>query len=195
MSKKLNQNKRTRNWSLVVYLDEIILAQRLAVLENVRYFAYIVHDKDKLENGEPKPKHIHLAVCLNSARTLQQIAMRFTDITQNAGNAFGQPTRSNKAIIEYFTHQNEPEKYQYAEDKIVSNNIDYFKNDETDEDNTYMIVEDIIKGKPLRELIKLYGRELLYHYTQFKDVANDIIQQEVADPYSRYNLDRQVKGI
>ena len=195
MSKKTNQNKRTRNWSLVVYLDEITLAQRLAVLENVRYFAYIVHDKDKLENGEPKPKHIHLAVCLNSARTLQQIAMRFTDITQNAGNAFGQPTRSNKAIIEYFTHQNEPEKYQYAEDKIVSNNIDYFKNDETDEDNTYMIVEDIIKGKPLRELIKLYGRELLYHYTQFKDVANDIIQQEVADPYSRYNLDRQVKGI
>lgn len=173
-----NKSKRTRNWSLVVYLDEYQLAQRLITLENVRYFAYIVHDKDVLPDGSPKPKHIHLALCLNSARTLQQITMHFTDIASNAGNAFGQPTRSNKAIIEYFTHKNESEKYPYTEDLIVSNNLEYFKNEDTDEDNTIMIIEDILAGKPIRELVKIYGRELLYHYNQFKQVAEDIREQE-----------------
>lgn len=174
----MQKNPRSRNWSLVCYLTKQELLQRLCANENVRYYAFIVHDKDTLPDGSAKPLHVHLALCLNSARTAQQICHRFTDITSNAGNCFGQPTRSNKAIFEYFTHSNQPDKYQYSEIEIISNNIDYFKNDEKDEDNTILILNDILQGKPLRELVKIYGRELLYHYSQFKEVANDILEQE-----------------
>lgn len=175
---KNNDNKRTRNWSLVTYLDKETLCQRLCSIDNIRYYAFIEHDKDVQEDGTPKDRHIHLALVLNSARTLQQIAPRFTDITSNAGNCFGQPTRSNRAIIDYFTHKNEPEKHQYSESEIISNNIDYFKNDETDEDNTYMIIEDLLNGKSLRELAKTYGRALLYHYRDFRDFVKDCKDEE-----------------
>lgn len=177
MSKPL-ESKRTRNWSLVTYLDKVTLCQRLCSIENIRYYAFIEHDKDTNEDGSPKDRHIHLALCLNSARTIHQIAPRFTDIASNAGNCFGQPTRSNRAILDYFTHKNEPEKYQYSESDILSNNIDYFKNDETDEDNTYMIIEDLLKGISLRELAKTYGRALLYHYRDFRAFVADCQDEE-----------------
>ncbi len=173
MSKQDSQNKRSRNWSLVTYLDVETLCKRLCSIENVRYYAFIQHDKDTKDDGTPKDKHIHLAVCLNSARTLAQLSPRFTDIASNAGNCFGQPTRSNRSIIEYFTHKNEPEKYQYNETDIISNNIEYFKNDETDEDNTYMIIQDMLNGKSLVQLAKTYGRALLYHYRDFKNFVED----------------------
>lgn len=173
MSKQDSQNKRTRNWSLVTYLDVETLCQRLCSIENIRYYAFIQHDKDTKDDGTPKDKHIHLALCLNSARTLQQIAPRFTDIATNAGNCFGQPTRSNRAILEYFTHKNEPEKYQYSESEIISNNLDYFKNDETDEDNTFMIIQDLLDGKSLQQVAKTYGRAFLYHYRDFKTFIED----------------------
>ena len=178
MSKQDLQNKRTRNWSLVTYLDVETLAQRICAIDNIRYYAFIVHDKDVDENGQPKPKHIHLALCLNSARTLAQLTPRFTDINSNAGNCYGQPTRSNRAIIEYFTHKNQPEKHQYSEDDILSNNLDYFKNDETDEDNTYMIIQDLLNGKSLQQVAKTYGRAFLYHYRDFKAFIEDVKQEQ-----------------
>lgn len=178
MSKQDSNNKRTRNWSLVTYLDVETLAQRICSIDNIRYYAFIVHDKDKDENGQPKPTHIHLALCLNSARTLAQLSPRFTDIMSNAGNCYGQPTRSNRAIIEYFTHKNQPEKYQYNEADIISNNLEYFKNDETDEDNTYMIIQDLLNGKSLTQVAKTYGRAFLYHYRDFKAFIEDVKQEQ-----------------
>ena len=178
MTEQVKSAKRSRNWSLVTYLDKVTLCQRLCSIENVRYYAFIVHDKDKTADGLPKPAHIHLALCLNSARTLAQLSPRFSDIASNAGNCFGQPTRSNRAIIEYFTHKNEPEKYQYNDLDIISNNLEYFKNDETDEDNTYMIIEDLLKGKSLKEVAKIYGRAFIYHYQNFKQFIADVKEQE-----------------
>ena len=181
MSKQDNQNKRTRNWSLVTYLDVETLARRICSIDNIRYYAFIEHAKDTLEDGTPKPRHIHLALCLNSARTLAQLAPRFTDIDSNAGNCFGQPTRSNRAIIEYFIHKNEPEKHQYSETDIISNNLDYFKNDETDEDNTFMIVQDLLDGKSLQQVAKTYGRAFLYHYRDFKTFIQDCKTEQTQD--------------
>ena len=178
MTEQAKSAKRSRNWSLVTYLDKVTLCQRLCSIENVRYYAFIVHDRDKTADGLPKPTHIHLALCLNSARTLAQLSPRFSDIASNAGNCFGQPTRSNRAIIEYFTHKNEPEKYQYSEEDIISNNLEYFKNDETDEDNTYMIIEDLLKGKSLTQVAKTYGRAFLYHYRDFKSFIEDVKREE-----------------
>ncbi len=178
-------NKRTRNWSLVTYLTVEQLCQRLCSIENVRYYAFIVHDKDKNEDGTDKPKHIHLAVVLNSARTIAQLAPRFTDIASDAGNCFGQPTRSNRAIIEYFTHKNEPSKFQYNEEDIISNNLDYFKEYEADEDNTYMILQDMLNGKSLLDIAKIYGRAFIYHYRDFKTFCDDVKQQEEQDNYKQ----------
>lgn len=169
---------RTRNWSLITYLAPSVLVERLFALDNVRYFAFILHDKDTLEDGTLKDKHIHLALVLNSARTLSQLAPRFTDIYSDAGNCFGQPTRSNLAIVDYFIHKNEPDKYQYSVSDIVSNNLEYFQNEDNIEDNTFLIIEDLLNGKSLREMVKIYGRDFLYHYRDYKLLAVDIRFQE-----------------
>lgn len=178
ITKASKNQARTRNWSLVTYLTPVTLTERLFALDNVRYFAFILHDKDKNEDGTLKDKHIHLALVLNSARTLAQLAPRFTDINSNAGNCFGQPTRSNAAIIDYFIHKNEPDKYQYPIDCICSNNLQYFQNDDSTDDNTFLIIEDLLNGKSLREMVKLYGRDFLYHYQQYKLLVEDIRKQE-----------------
>lgn len=173
----MSNNYRGRNWSLVCYLTEEQLLKRLCAIDNIRYYAYICHDKDLCEDGSPKPRHIHLALCLHSARTQAQICGKFTDIESDAGNCFGQPTRSNKSIIEYFTHKNEPEKTQYSDDCILSNNIEYFRQN-AEEDNTLCIVEDMLARVPLRKLVKNYGKDFLYHYSQYKSIVEDILIDE-----------------
>jgi|SRR5699024_12630608 len=45
--------------------------------QKIEYMAYIFHDKDILEDGSPKPLHVHVDVRFENARMMPSIAKLF----------------------------------------------------------------------------------------------------------------------
>lgn len=84
-------------------------------------YAYIIHDKDLDALGEPKKKHIHFFFKVSTPRTLKWFS-EFLDVPENQLQA----VKSEKAILRYLCHLDNPEKVQYNPKDVIAN-IDYLK--------------------------------------------------------------------
>lgn len=78
-------------------------------------FAYILHDKDVDENGELKKPHIHWVGRLKAARYLSALA----DDLGVAENMI-ERCRSFDAFIRYLTHIDDPDKFHYPLEAVIS---------------------------------------------------------------------------
>ena len=167
-------NPRTRNVSVMSYLEtekevmEVIKNRKMIV----RY-AFIRHDKDEAE------PHFHIALVLSDPVAVLSVAKWFADPKRNI-NAFGEKTGDNRAIYGYLTHKNEPDKYQYPESDIRSNDHDYFRSAEAVTDIAVLIMEDMLAGKSRRELFRRYGSAFIWRYNAYKTLYEDI-QVEIKD--------------
>lgn len=97
------------------------------VLATIRsYFdrwAYVLHDKDVLpDTGEQKKPHYHWVGKFDNARKLETVVNRldipaqYVEIVKRSGN------RQNwKGAVRYLVHANDPDKFQYSVDDVVSN--------------------------------------------------------------------------
>lgn len=114
----MGEVKKDRKYLGVLYpdsesysCDEVISELKLTFPE----FAYILHDSDVDENGELKKPHIHWVARLRAARTLSAIA-----------NDVGVPEnmiercRNFDSAVRYLIHFNDPDKFQYPLESIVS---------------------------------------------------------------------------
>lgn len=86
------------------------------VQNNTHKYAYITHDKDKNENNELIESHNHYYIEFTNPRELNSIA-KFLDIPPN----LIQKVFSKISILNYLTHNNTPEKYQYDYNDIKTN--------------------------------------------------------------------------
>lgn len=91
--------------------------------EDIEFFAFILHDKDVDEIGNPKKKHWHIMIRLYESR-------RHTDVASWFGLSVSciQTSKSGKYddMLLYLIHENAPEKYQYDLSKVQAN-FDYGK--------------------------------------------------------------------
>lgn len=61
-------------------------------------------------------------------------------------------------------------------------------------DNSYLILKDMIEDKiDYLELVKTYGKDLVYHYTQFKAIKKDIVSKPELDDLIVVNSRLKVK--
>ena len=86
-------------------------------LEPKRY-AYILHDRDTDENGELKKPHYHVYMHFENARLFSAIANAFGIAENNV-----ELVKSKRSLLRYFTHIDNPDKYQYSYKDIVSFNL------------------------------------------------------------------------
>jgi len=94
-------------------IDDIISSHR-----TIKEWAYIIHDKDKYPDGNPKEPHIHLYMNFGkSGATFETVAKWFKDETQYIDKVKGR----KGDMLMYLTHANTPEKYQYDSSEVVSN--------------------------------------------------------------------------
>ncbi|MGR6035348.1 MAG: Rep family protein [Candidatus Nitrosoglobus sp.] len=116
------QPSSTRNIMLVNQLEFIDLNLMLKVLEtkeNIREWAYIVHNKD-IKEGEVAKPHLHLLVKLWHPQSFDNIAKWFNQPAQYLEGING----SWITACRYLIHANDETKYQYSPDEVVSN-FDY----------------------------------------------------------------------
>lgn len=157
----------------------------------VRSYAYCLHDKDETLEGEPVEPHYHVII-----RTYSQFSRaRFYKLLvpflwsynrvdkvwerlENSGIDL-EISSDFKACYRYLTHKDNPEKYQYPDSDVFTNDADDFgKHADKSNDNSFQIVADILDGMREIDLLKRYGREYVYHREQYRRIAGEIYAQD-----------------
>lgn len=118
---KQEQKKQSRTFSVILYPDTDTYDTEEVLTACCEYFsewAYILHDKDTLEDGSLKKPHYHVVGRLEGSRTPQTVA-----------NCIGVPANyvdckkgyTFKKGVRYLAHLDNPEKAQYDYGLISSN--------------------------------------------------------------------------
>ena len=113
------KNLKKRNWAFILYLDSAPENWRDLLQETGCLFAISpYHDKDINPDGTAKKPHYHIIVCYDGP-TSYNVIKRITDMV-NA--TIPQPLEQIRGYYRYFTHIDNPEKYQYDDKEITTIN-------------------------------------------------------------------------
>lgn len=149
---------------------------------NTKQYAFILHDKDILETGEPKTPHLHVVCNMNNAK--QRIATILNDLTKSLDISPLLVTidkySSFNASLQYLIHKNNEEKYQYDIKDIVTNippqELDLFMKYETqsEELTAERLIDVVKKAKKRTDIMREVG---LFNYRINRPVIMDIAQE------------------
>lgn len=96
--------------------DITTIADRIKSLTQIKTWCLILHDKDRREDGSPKPPHFHAVVTLSSVMTVKTIAEALHVEPQYISKI----KSTTKSAQIYLVHRNHPEKYQYDPNEVLA---------------------------------------------------------------------------
>lgn len=110
-----NESVKKRNWTFVLY-PESAPADWVERLKISGLMAAIspLHDKDINPTGEPKKAHYHVLLVYSGPTTYNAVAK----FTASLNATIPQALESVRGMYRYFSHKDNPEKYQYDEAEI-----------------------------------------------------------------------------
>lgn len=110
------ENYRSKTHALLLYPDcpEHVIA--LEKLQKSYDCAYILHDKDKNENGELKKAHWHVVIRCQNQQWRSAIC-KDIGIEEN----YCDKIRSFENALQYLIHYNDSDKAQYSVDEVKGN--------------------------------------------------------------------------
>lgn len=187
-NKDYYNNKRSRNFALISYLDEIQIQMVLCEHANhIKACAYIYHDKDTRDDGELKEPHYHVLLCLYNQRyesSVHNWFLRFENADGELINTHTQVCRDIMNTYRYLTHANAKDKVQYSREDIKGVNLDYFKDlDKQDEDSALSALNDLLNGCSCRQVFDRYGRDAIYHINALMQAYILVKREEKGDMY------------
>lgn len=183
-----NLNTQTGKILLVINFAQKIIDNALIedlekwLIANTKQYAFILHDKDILEDGNKKTPHLHV-VC-NMITTKQRIATILNDLTKSLDISpllvsIDKYTSFN-ASIQYLIHKNNEEKYQYDIKDIKTNiptqELDLFMKYETqsEELTAERLIDVVAKAKKRTDILREIG---LFNYRINRAVIMDVAQE------------------
>lgn len=111
-----DEKAKARCWTFLVYEDSAPQDWREQLQALFVQFAISpYHDKDINEDGTPKKPHYHVMIAFDGPATYNQA------YTVSKELVFGTPpfrVFSARAMVQYFCHINNPDKYRYNEEDI-----------------------------------------------------------------------------
>lgn len=109
------KNVKKRNWAFVLYPESAPKDWKEQLSKTGLEGAISpLHDKDVNPTGEPKKAHYHIIICYPGPTTFNVVK----SLCDNLNCPIPQALESVKGYYRYFTHKDNPEKYQYEEDTI-----------------------------------------------------------------------------
>lgn len=129
----VRRSKRSRQFNIMQYvahpttgaplLDEGRIKQALG-RKSIKHWAYILHDKDKTQDGAPKPPHWHIVIqCPDSPQSVDTVAAWF-DIQSNFVDVPRGKTAWRDCLV-YLDHRAAPDKHRYDVSEIRTNIEDF----------------------------------------------------------------------
>lgn len=114
MSEK--ENKRGRNWTLIVYPDSAPKNWRdILDDEHITWVESPLHDKDVNPDGEVKKAHWHVLLQFEGKKSFRQVA----EIADDLNSPIPKYVQSAKGLVRYMIHMDNPEKFQYKKSDII----------------------------------------------------------------------------
>lgn len=186
--------KRYYSFSIVSYAS---LNEIMPLVAGCRHYVYILHDKDVNEDGSTRSPHFHILCTFAQNKSFNAVA----SLVESDQNTFVQQLQDVGGAFSYLIHQNNPEKYQYNSDDLVSDDIDYWidripdyedkknKNDEFVDD---LLSDDFdavaMARKYGRDFIKNISKYENFRFRVLKDMGKDFDNEKVRALVSDYKL-------
>ena len=101
---------KKRNWGAVVYPESAPQDwKEILKLKGISFAVSPLHDKDINPTGDPKKPHYHIIMSFSGPTTDKTV----NDIMKELNQPIAIPLESVRGYYRYFTHKDNPEKYQY----------------------------------------------------------------------------------
>lgn len=143
--------KQDRKFELILYPDATNYDYNTVILSAQKFFdywAFVVHDMDRDENGDPIKPHVHFIGKKETIITPKGVCYQLQVPEQNLANI-----KYWKSAVRYLIHHDQPDKYQYLLES-VSSNFDlsvYFKEALDEADQANQIFKKIASDPTLTE--------------------------------------------
>lgn len=106
---------KKRNWGAVIYPESAPEDWiEILKLKGLTFAISPLHDKDVNPTGEEKKSHFHIIISFPGPTTDKTV----NDILKELNQPIAIPLESVRGYYRYFTHKDNPEKYQYNETEI-----------------------------------------------------------------------------
>jgi hypothetical protein len=110
---------KKRNWAFVLYPESAPEDWREQIkISGLMAAVSPLHDKDVNPTGEPKKAHYHILLVYSGPTTYNAVAK----FTASLNATIPQALESVRGMYRYFSHKDNPEKYQYDESEIFTLN-------------------------------------------------------------------------
>lgn len=172
---------RYYSFRLISYLNKESIEK--ICKEKCNHYAYIYHDKDTTEEGNPKEPHFHIVCTTKQPKSINSIRREFDDTSGQ--NTLAKVADDMQLAYNYLTHKDNPEKYQYKTEEITHDDIKYWikvsKDENTERPSNEEFIKDLFKFNPL-QMSKKYGRDYIKNFERY-----DYFRRYVSEEMQRRN--------
>jgi hypothetical protein len=168
MSKR-NANIKKRNWAIVLYPESAPTDWREILKQTGLPFAVSpLHQYDADPTGEVKKAHYHIILCYPGPTTYSNVLSLCDSLAQ----PIPQPLESVRGMYRYFTHKDNPDKFQYDESEIETY-------------NSFNILDYVDMTRSELNAIKFRLTALIREngFTEYKDFINFVMEQGTAEEF------------
>lgn len=156
--------ERPYSFNIVTYITDLNSISNFCSL--TFKYAYILHDKDL--NKSP---HYHIICSFKQNKSFESVRKLFPDNQ----NTIVKKLIDKYGAFEYLTHKNNPDKYQYPDDLVSTNDLKYFSRPLAKQFLNEQFLFDICFSTLSQyDLALRYGRDYIVHrshYLSFKDLV------------------------
>lgn len=146
--------------------------EELSVLLNEAFhYALIFHDRDT--DVDP---HFHILVTFKQNKSFDSVR-KLVNSTQNT---LVQELDDWVGDFQYLTHKNAPEKWQYLDEEVISDDIDFWlrKAKEYSKGEDDFIYDLLDSNMTYREMAIKYGRDYMRNFRYYREFKEAVLQQE-----------------
>jgi len=156
--------------------------QLLQECKEYQFLATIIHDRDIMDNNQPKRPHLHAFVDFgrDNDKTINQALKSLAESLKIAKEQISiEGTYTDILLVQYLTHQNHPNKAQYRADEIKTNNRERLEtilstNYQPPVDTDKLIEEALFECRTLTDLINKVGvKDATKYRTTFNQIKDE----------------------
>lgn len=196
---KKNTSRQSKYFCLLLYTEWDNLTPLIdRIISISKNYAYVIHNKDKMEDGTDKKTHIHFVIEMGAKRTINGLYQILADACVLFGANLIQICDNVNGAIRYLTHIDYPEKAKYEYNDIHTNNAEWLKSlyeIETDDLSAYKIIDTFInestKELQMRDVIVYAISTNCYKYAK---KSTYLIKQLIIDHNKQIDVQRFIEN-